>query len=490
MIVNNTITSITPPTPLTWAPDSLFQATLLSAVLLTVLSYQVTSVIYHLLLGIKPRDTATATHFHSLLLSEESSPLSTIAAITRNDTLDALRHRLPLGTVFTRTASSITPTQVFLLLLLLVTAPIINIITVALAFESSKDLSFASTNVLLALGVGNTAINTSRYVKGCERLHNDFKGERTAQFLFCADSVNYRPLFRSYNQHSRIKATAGLQGDLLIEIFITGANYSAVLNVYADVSIHPRTYRLAHAIDQQSMGELSEVIAKRVQEACDEPDFFTSASTNSIRQIGGSRVPLVEGERFIDCTTVQPDGRIGTGMIIAAGSVFTEMVTLVDVPELLLLDTAEIRRNVSGTPPWIVGNDLPVMTKREPIAPVIWIAVALGTVLIIRVVVESFTNDDIADGLEAIVVSRLGFRSGYELIRSEDCIRYNRVVRSGDQLHYGIPRPGWEEVEKFDRPVGVLWQDEESFPEMKLNTVLDENGTNSNSAGTDTQDSS
>lgn len=150
-------------------------STILLATLLTLLSYQTTSLLQDILFHSAHRHTLSLHKLHVYLLSRECSPLALLAHTLRSDTLTRLRLRrdIPPTTAIARDKGRVRAVTLALLSAALILAPAVNVASVALGLEWEAVVSFdeaAFGGIRLGLNEDLSVVHSREFVRGCQEM--------------------------------------------------------------------------------------------------------------------------------------------------------------------------------------------------------------------------------------------------------------------------------------------------------------------------------
>lgn len=167
-------------------------STLVLATILTLLSYQTTSLLNDLLFQSSHRHSLPLYKLHIYLLSRECSPLALLAHTFRSDTLTRLRLRrdIPASTTIARDAAGIRATTLLLLLVALCVAPVVNVGSVILGLEYEEVVSFDEASfggIRLGVNQNLSVVHSKPFVRGCDEMAMRLgRGEMAAaRFVRC-----------------------------------------------------------------------------------------------------------------------------------------------------------------------------------------------------------------------------------------------------------------------------------------------------------------
>lgn len=470
MIRNNSITHGSIESDLnSWHLDSFLLNALLIATLTTVLSYQVTAIIFDLFLGLKPRGEAKASSLHTILLTDESSPLSVAAAIFRKDALDRARfHRdIPPTTAIAREDSPISKKAVLTLIILLITAPLVNLLSVILTLEYDKRITFEAASfggLALSITKDNTSVSKSPFAGSCRRVRAQFSelGEDYAEFFDCLESKSRIQVLNNASESALTVRTTQFGVVHLIASYKDTVDTTPIQKAADMLSGHV-VYRLNQDVDVEGAKRLIAETRSKIESTCHKVD------PQELQRVERADFKVMKNSNLIDVSHPIKCLNLTLEEMLVMEALFDHMVTLsntsifqsTDVSQLPLLPT-----HTAAPPKWNDARNLTLMTRRRSYMSPAILCISVAVVLVARVLVEIFTNNDIYDALEDILVRSLNMKSPYYLLRNNDVQRYDFKYQFGNCCHYGVERHGLPTVARFYGGVVGSWKDEESIYKM------------------------
>lgn len=183
---------------LSWEFDNPQLSAQVTAFLATLLAFQVSGLIYDLILGVKTKNVASTGDLHMVLLTRRLSPLAISSNLFRRDRLTRLyygRENITRDSEIARDPQKIKAIVVVRFLILLSVGPLCNIAVIVLSLRTQNTLTFADVQFE---SIGFTAIedpSSSSFpqtVNNCTRLPVITNPGDTSlvQFTFCPQWAN------------------------------------------------------------------------------------------------------------------------------------------------------------------------------------------------------------------------------------------------------------------------------------------------------------
>lgn len=197
MIRNHSITYEAIESPLmAWRAGDPILHSLLVAFVTTVLSYQLTAIVFDLLVGFKPAGRALVTDLTTVILAQEPSLLSAAANMFQNVTLWRWRYksqRLDIPAMESQKAVITLPVRLKFCILFCI-APILHLLAVVVSFETDSVMAFEDVKFGgIALGFNpNQSLDFTRESTECVRYRVGHTNHEvvTASFHFCSVALD------------------------------------------------------------------------------------------------------------------------------------------------------------------------------------------------------------------------------------------------------------------------------------------------------------
>lgn len=210
-------------------------------------------------------------YVHIKLLIDEPSPLSISAAVFRRDVLDRLIFRpdVPNGAHLARSPVSISKFVLCKLIILLVAAPLFNLLGILLALDVEDIVTFADADfgeVALGFSRNLSVLETESAGENCRTVKIAVKGDvrRVASILVCHEYTFWQ---ENGNQASEPGTTITIATEKNGSIAVTRDAFSSYaqsvhtegwrnidfMRVSAFINVHRKQFRTLHGIDLESM---------------------------------------------------------------------------------------------------------------------------------------------------------------------------------------------------------------------------------------------
>lgn len=382
------------------------------AALTTLLSYQATGLIFDLLLGIKLRGVALIRNVHILLLSRQSSIIAVLDAVLRWDWITRLRLRLPRGSFVSRDEEKIRPLASFKLLILLIVAPLFNILSIAMTLESNETLTFAQAGfggLVLDFNLDLSVMDTEPFVESCSRakLASTTSVVSVAKFTVCHwfeewISENAEP-GKSPNaviDVSVIRETAFTVYVVVNEWWTSTSSRASVETLDGAVVVKP-------GVNLEAQRKLAMQGIELVAKECGLSDASEAEEMKTYKE-GGV-------ERRVAFTIPCPNAKTPLESAVRVNQAIGPLSTLVNSKRFDVLNASVSHLDENNTF-FDAGNER-FITRRTRYVSLPLLAIATGVMLVLRVLVKIMCNNDVRDGLEKIVKDRLRVGKNQSLIR-------------------------------------------------------------------------
>lgn len=377
------------------------------AILSTILSYNLASIVFKICLGFKSRGRCKVHDLQAILIARDSSPLSVAASLfpIRSIVRAYYGSPIPEGVIQSRKETKIHSSVVFKLLVLLASIPIVNIIAVGITIEWTKEISVKDAKVSsIAHGISEKKNISERKISSdCVQFDYDTgpHDEPQVGFFRCSgvafsDSTsdpNSALIHVRHLNDSFIIFAAGMKGTAIIR------RYSLLMSSKNEL----HNVRLKY--DADSINFLGEVGMELLAGKCGLEDYQQSVEDLLSEQTPPNYLFV----RLMPCpgSKVLQDNEIEVILTEAISKMSTH---LVPVPS----DTFEIQklerrdRGFSLVGDFLkADNIIFVRRKRRPISTFMLFIFVLVTTFC-KLLLDAFLNEDHAIGVEIILKSRLG----------------------------------------------------------------------------------
>lgn len=424
MIVENEITHAgAAPTIRTWQATNPVTHALLTAVLTTILSYQLTGVIFDLCLGLKAAGSVTVRSLFTQLLVDESSPLAVAAALFRSPTLakwyfHGFREVCPNHIAVRDCRPNRFPAIMPKVLLLLLVAPIANVISVALSLEHVRVVTFKEASFGgVEIGVRpleKDGLSMQILMPGCIRYNQRLGRTETpsSQFLLCSNTE-----FRvSENQASTIRVTVDTAGQ--IKLTISAPGFTVEQSVTMELAVDSFVYRLKSGITEQQAKSILQTGQDSLGTKCG--GTVTDVAPDPILELGEDEWSVTQQVRCYNGIS-EYDAKFGVYEM-------AERLTLVETDLLQLLSLDDLK---AGIIRYFDGGSIRYFNRHETYVSFALLAFLAIGVTILRVLVKMLTNSDIHMATETIVKDRLQLPCCDSMLQSKIKVMYRQTLGTG-----------------------------------------------------------
>ena len=436
-----------PTSPSQWFTNNILLSAILFCTLAPFLIYLVTTLINDLFFGIKKRDLVHISNLHLYLLTI-SGPLTIAAALFRSDTIDRYRFRgaIPPNSSIGRHATRIRPFTFIKAIVLLAIPPLTSILILTFPRVIPTTLTFRDVNFS---GV-SLSINS-----------NSSSSISIDNYLPISPTCSLIPILTAKSDDSlvdfsictiRTAAPTISTSDVIIDIHVDAASNiitrvssesrSFILTTGAFVQTKNETFQIQHSISSESINQLIIQGTEVLSEACPdreiEREFLTPWENNNSTIATRMSVRCSQNE-VINLRVVEKSARA-----------IIHMLTFVGSPSFKVHTEKRKTDANSSLIKYSDATNLPFVTRNRPLVPIGWLVIATIITLVLRVITLIVVNNDIGIGVDAIVKSMVGVDEKETLIRVDGYVRYNHKYQVGKTGHYGVERPGMEEVSGFN----------------------------------------
>lgn len=386
--------------------------TLMIAIIATVLSYQLTAVIYDIVLGTKKKNLTPIHAFQTLLLVRGRALVAVLSNVLGRDWLTRLfyRQETPEDTKTSRTQQQISISVFMRLSLLLIAAPVANILSISLTLESSRDLTFAGAHMKgVAFGVNSdlSIVETEQANERCERAVIDLNpaDELHTEFLICSP-IMFEESRWEHNGQIEIHLYDNKRFYLHIQI---GTERVGLVRT-ATLQVNGSDY-IIHAIpDPKGMSAIMDQGIRMIAKEC-------GANINQARAKRIFNRPgiykLIAAEK-VPCVVENEAKRKATAIAKDVGRLFTFVEARRTNVVLAEHTTSGEHRN------YFPADDMPLLRRRQRYVGLYSLAGLAGICVLLRIFTAVFWNNDVADGLQMIVKNTLGLQCCSSMLHEGD----------------------------------------------------------------------
>lgn len=426
MIVNGTLTHpFAAQTFWTWESSSPVLHAFTVAILTTILSYQLAAAIFDLCVGLKPAGWVSIRNLYMQLLADEASPLAVAAALLRNPTLarwhfHGFRAECPnvlaVQDARPRQFPSIAPK----LLVLLLVAPVANLVAIVLSLERDSVVTFEDAKFGgVTFGVSfdnNTDVREELLMPLCTRYVQDVgRGETAlASFLFC--TYTHHRIRQSPFSLSMVQAEVDRAGQLWMRVLMQGSKIEQFGS--AEMAIQERVYKIRTAVtadDLKSVVGTGQDILKRTCRAA-----TTEAVGDAV--MTGTR----EGGMVVTQQAKCPETGMTAYGALTAVAHMNRRLTLVESEEL---EVARVEDVEAGAVRYFDGRGLSYVSRHETFVSVAVLGLMTAAVTAARLVVKMVTNNDVYAAVEIMVKEMAAWPCCDSMLPSSDTVLYSDMCR-------------------------------------------------------------
>lgn len=358
-------------------------------------------------------------NFHTLLLSRRSSPIAILDALFRRDALTRLYFRryhstdadvfASSGKCIPRDDAEVRFVAMFLLLLLIVAAPIVNVFAVGLTLESESTLSFQDAGFGgLFLGVYKDAQGDMTDVLKRERVTEDcekFEVEQlsfdviTARVTMCAQTL--RPGDTGGLQEARISVLIVEEVRILVQVSIGSQYWERYYSGYLRTG-KGENFLLKAAVDKEHGGLLAKEGIKVISKFCrsgstrEEAEFVPKEAVEADRK-------YVVG-RMVQCEIEVEKEKEGKNAVFG---LVNRIMTVVPTDDMVVKKPSGKKEDAEE---FFSAKDKEFLRRRTRLVGLSVLAILAGVIVIARMIVGCVLNNDISEGLERVVKERLGLQ--------------------------------------------------------------------------------
>lgn len=429
------------------------------AALTTFLAYQITALTFNCFLGFKKPGRANASDLQILLLTAESSILAVASAVFRSDKLDRITYRgaIPTDATIYRRQTSVRKRNVFKLFILLLSAPLYNLISIFLVLERDQNISFSRAKVSgmsVSIPPDLEPINTQLALTvGCQSIPVVAEGDDKQILAAFSKCIKVRfplqnPTDRvelATGQSLHIRLTVKTNGEISIDFrTMQEGNDKPIsvqgLDVYVDLSVSGEAYRVKPNVTRT----LAEVLISDGQlksnRNCTDPQPFSTPAPVVFTEEEGTTL-VVTG--LVSCKTMNYST---INQILPA---MGETISLVEDSNFMVGRQKQTEFNAVEFEPYTNGAALPFLRKRKRNLSLTMLFFLVVGATFLRIVSSLVTHNDVDEGIESVLNKRLGIHPCQSMLQSNTVITYNHRSQSGNQGSFGLERRDMYEVDNF-----------------------------------------
>lgn len=420
-------------------------SSLVTSVLVTLISYQVASILFTITLGLKKRNETKLKNFGIALLTRYlSSPLAVMHSILRLDWLTRLYYNgdIPSNTRISRDPARVKFRTTAALLLLVVATPVFDTVLVALSLSRTSELTFEEAGfggVQLGVDEKLDVVETIPYVSLCRSAKFEERpGDLVrAVFQLCEtpnlveeEAPNISGFEIWLEHQSRVYARVIFQGSVMF-----GAKWTQLSGVGVEKN-------LKAFIPNNSVTPLVDVALDGFARYCGERNTIGRLRAQQNGGFGPQSVVIASVRVACGNTSVAQHERL-----IHA----TEIIEMLKAKVTFTESEKTLVRDITDLEGEFIEESNGVLLQRTDRNSSLFslIAVCIALVLV-RTTLGMLLANDVECGLEMLILDRLGFSAGNTKVWSSGArICYRRKYQNCDSCHLGMEREEMEEVESF-----------------------------------------
>lgn len=444
-----------------WHPSNDLLHALLLATFSTILSYQVTALIFDFFLGYKKIGKVSITDLITLRLAEDSNPFAIAANLSPNHAfsewqMHGIRKTCPRQK---HSRKPVRPCVLAKFLTLLIIAPLVNLITVILNLERDTDITFKQAHFGgIALGLNTTQnrkVNTGLKVGACQmqetKLH--VKEVPMTDFFLCTratsnNKARVEPGYGNLTLSRNRKQVDGLAFESITADAVIGLGLA---HYYTQADLHSggKPYRLRIAVDIEQGRQMFERGRAHLMKNCNCTRLGETIETRHAPSHGWSiSLPL-------QCEICPRNLELQSLFEMSKG------LTLVDSErfEIAQIPTEHSKRSQKLT--FFSGDELIFLRRRRGFASLPTLFALVGGVLVMRMVARLFVHNDVHIAVELLVKSRLGVPCCDSMLQRAEKLKFGPQITDwrdavvGTDACSDIENDGWKDPKD-------LWKEPES----------------------------
>lgn len=406
---------------LSWAPGNPILNGVLVATFNTIISYQLTALIIDIGFSWKHRGKTKASDLLLLLLIRHSSPVQIYRALfktTKNLETTANKSKGP--------PNSLALTTIIKLAVLLLVAPIANIIAIFLALESDPYLTFSEAGFGgIALGVSEnpTVVFTSRLSNECRSMTLSVRSYETplVDFVLCL-SHHHAGVLPQHRDVASLEFMALKTGEILMNITTNAGHISLMAEARILESRQKSTgrinFRLASHVDETAIEAFMNPIIKSIQIWCAGDGPFSAIRHGNSTRPMNHNVKL-QTEMTLECSRVGAEEDLDWFARLVDD--VSGNITFVESETALVYSQDEwLGSRHVDQPTFEPADNLPLLRRTRPYAPFYPMFLVMVGVVTARSIARLFMTNDVARGIGLYVRKLFEVPCGDTLLLQRD----------------------------------------------------------------------
>lgn len=400
--------------------------TLVIAIIAMLISHQLTAIVYDLILGTKKKNVSPIHAFFTLLLVRESSFIAVLNSILRKDWLTRLyylRHTQRSGEI-SRDEEKVRPSVFLRVCVLLLAAPVLNILVISLSLENSRDLSFGEARLNgIAFGVNPdlSVIETESENERCERtlINTKSSDQLLGDFSLCSPSMFSEKRW-DYVGHVAIYIFDNKTFYLHVQV----GNFRFILPKLAAIHANGTDFLIRAELHSEGLSAVLDRGTQLVAEACGTD----IRNARDKRLVTNSRTLEFIAAREVSCMNQTDSEKKAIAVLKQFGKYFT-LIPANTTRVVLWKKNSILRPDAS----YFIGDEIILLRRRERYVGLVPLAV-LGVVsVLVRFILAIFWNNDVGEGVQLIVKNIMGFQFCSSLLHEGDRTINFRYTEDGDE---------------------------------------------------------
>lgn len=311
------------------------------------------------------------------------------------------------------------------LVVLLIVAPLANLISIILTLEGDTDVSFADAH-FGGVGVGinddqSTAKLSNLFIE-CSQFESQYgdREEPLADFFACRFPY-YIP-----NKSSDAKTTTMTitqSAGETVTVLVASPNRFYESRFHVDVRVSGDVYRIKNHLNSGQGKRLAGIGAQEIFEGCSNRTPDQEETKNAILPI---QTDLQNG-RWAHSISVQCAQPPPENVVQTAISSVVKRLTLINTEKFEIVDVKDIEHQAAKEKPFVLGDRLSLIRRRRSYMSPAVLIITVAIALICRIVVKAVTNNDIIVATEMMIKERMGMKSCDSLLQNTSIVGYRTL---------------------------------------------------------------
>lgn len=452
-------TSVDQPWHVFEIPNTFFSS-LVTSILVTAISYQVTSILFSVVLGLKKRDETKLKNFGIVLLARYlSSPLALMNSILRMDWLTRLYYYgdIPSDTRISRDPARVKVRTVISLIFLVVATPIFDTLLVALSLSRSSGVTFEEAGFRgVQLGVNEqlNVVETIPYLSLCRSAMFE---ERPGDVLRAVFQLCDTPILEKEENSSTSGFEISLESQVHVFVRVKFQGYAVLGAKWTQLSGVGTEKNFRALITETSVAPLVELALDQFERYCGERSTFQGIRALDKGERDGNNV-LVASVGVVCNNTIipKPNRRVYAAEIT---ELIRAKLTFVESERTLVRDITDVGSE-------FVEETKGVLLQRTKRNSSMFTLITLcATLVLVRTVLSALLSNDVEAGLERIFLNRVRLKAGHTTVwNGVERIHFRKKYQDGAFCQLGMEREELTEVECFQGGVvGEVNEDTVAF---------------------------